>query len=186
MRYIDKSIKRFSEFEEFVAQNSLSGNCLEKDKDGFNRWEQLDKDCGKEGSEIKRRLHDHLVKEQSYLCIYCERKIYLKTEQKYLCGHIEHIRPKEKDEFKPLIFEYSNLSISCDGLDCDAKDDEDYINIHKQIDKRNDENRSRKKEKLEKGISCGYRKSNKYDKELFLNPFEEKNIENFFVYSLNY
>ncbi len=166
MRYIDKSINRFSEFEKFVAQKSLPGECLEKDADG---WDQLDKECGKDGSEIKKRLHDHLVKEQSYLCIYCERKIYLKTGKEYLlCGHIEHIRPK--DEFKSLVFEYSNLSISCDGLNCDAKTSEDCINIRRQNDK------------LEKGISCGHRKSNKYDKELFLNPFEEKNIESFFVY----
>ncbi len=143
MRYIDKSINRFREFEEFIAQNSLPGKCLEKDADGFNRWDQLDRDCGQDGSEIKKRLHDHLVKEQSYLCIYCERRIYPKTEKEYLCGHIEHIRPKEKDEFKLLVFECSNLSISCDGLDYDVKTSEDYINIRRQIDTRNAENRSR-------------------------------------------
>ncbi len=158
MKYIDKLINRFSEFEEFIAQNSLPEKCLEKDADGFNRWEQLDKECGKGGSEIKRRLHDHLVKEQSYLCIYCERRICPKTEEEYglLCGHIEHIRPKENDEFKSLVFEYSNLSISCDGLDYDAKTSQDYINIRRQIDKRNAENKSGKKEKLKEGISCGH------------------------------
>ncbi len=35
---------------------------------------------------------------------------------------------------------------------------------------------------MKQGISCGHRKSNKYDKDLFLNPFEEENIESFFVY----
>ncbi|MHA1919588.1 MAG: hypothetical protein ACTSWX_07575, partial [Promethearchaeota archaeon] len=54
-----------------------------------------------------------------------------------------------------------------------------YINILRQKDKRN---RSGQKETLKRGISCGHRKSNNYDKELFLNPFEEKNIESFFVY----
>lgn len=178
MRYIDKSINRFTEFENFILENSVQGKCLEKDSNGFNTWEQLyDGDCGKDGSNIKTKLHNHLVKEQSYLCIYCERRI---KDGEYLRGHIEHILPKSK--FQSLVFEYSNLSVSCNGLDCDAKSSEEYITIVRNIEKINIGKNKKDKEKLKDGISCGHRKDDEYDENHFLNPFKEKNIEIFFVY----
>ncbi len=89
---------------------------------------------------------------------------HISTEQQGLCvyceakldtenSHIEHLAPQEY--YPQLRFVYENLAVSCDGYDaqCDK---------YKQ--------------------SCGHRKNNEYEPELFLNPNTEKGLEQHFCY----
>ena len=55
----------------------------------------------------KQALKDALLKEQKYLCCYCECRIDDST------SHIEHFKPKAQDKFPDLQLEYSNLHASC-------------------------------------------------------------------------
>lgn len=55
--------------------------------------------------DIKIDLHDTLLKEQGYLCCYCEMRVTRSN------SHIEHFKPRT---FYPeLSLEYSNLLASC-------------------------------------------------------------------------
>jgi len=92
----------------------------------------------------------------------------LKYEQNYLCcyceakinldnSHIEHIKPKFLD-YDNLTFDYQNLAISCEGI-CYSNDN--------------------------KPLTCGHKKANKYDENLFLNPLEVENIREYFIYTDN-
>ena len=90
----------------------------------------------------------------------------LEQEQHGLCGycecdlsstssHIEHIAPRER--YKHLKFTYENLIVSCDGrFLCSGK--------------------IRNKE------SCGHRKDNEYNEQLFLNPVTLSDIADFFQF----
>jgi uncharacterized protein (TIGR02646 family) len=138
MRYIDKS-KRCIEFDEYVNSDSPSV------------WHEFKTD-------IKLKLHQHLWREQQGLCIYCQQEVPEKTETEYsIRSHIEHIRPQKP--YASLIFCYKNLSISCEGFDCNTGD-------------------TKKKE------FCEHRKGNKYDEDKFLNPVECEDIEDYFIYDI--
>lgn len=52
-------------------------------------------------------LFDSLMKEQGYICCYCEREL------KEGDSHIEHFKPKDKNKFPELELEYNNLFCSC-------------------------------------------------------------------------
>ena len=97
------------------------------------------------------------------------KEYLLKNEQNYLCAyceakvtldvsHIEHIKPKSLD-YNNLTFDYSNLIVSCNGT-CFS-----------------DTNKPR---------TCGHRKGNKFDEDMFLNPTKIKNIRDYFIYTGNY
>ncbi len=140
MRYIDKS-RRCPEFDNYITSDSPSD------------WNEF-------LSDIKLKLHRHLWKEQKGLCVYCEQGIPEKKGLEYrIRSHIEHIRPRSKDEYKHLTFCYTNLSVSCEGFDSRA-----------------DENP--KKE------FCEHRKGDEYDEEKFLNPVELPDIEDYFEYDI--
>jgi uncharacterized protein (TIGR02646 family) len=141
MRYIDKS-KRCIEFDEYVNSNSL-------------------KVWGDFKTEIKLKLHQHLWREQQGLCIYCQQEVPEKTETEYtIRSHIEHIRPQKP--YASLIFCYKNLSISCEGFDCNTGDT--------------------KKPQKE---FCEHRKGSEYDENRFLNPVECEDIEDYFIYDID-
>lgn len=149
MRYIPQQ-NRSAEFDEYILeQNPVS-------------WGQLD-------STIKLLLHQHLLKEQQYLCIYCEQNIPPKTQKDTLNAdpperhpsHIEHIRPKEPGQYPHLTFEYRNLAVSCNGFEIKPDPPRTSPDF------------------------CGHPKSNAFDDTLFLHPFEEPNIESFFVFDVN-
>ena len=53
----------------------------------------------------KRDLHDALLKEQGYICCYCEMRISPKD------SHIEHLQPRT--HYADLALEYANLLASC-------------------------------------------------------------------------
>jgi uncharacterized protein (TIGR02646 family) len=103
----------------------------------------------------KNLLRSHLVNEQDRLCIYCERRIDEKN------SHIEHIYAQSNDA--NLRFEYVNLVASCNGDQCEE--------FSKDIFRPEDVN------------SCGHKKSNDMNKELFLNPISEHNIDECFSYN---
>lgn len=61
----------------------------------------------KSGRSIRTDLRKTLMKEQGYICCYCERELVEGD-----C-HIEHFRPKDKDLYPELMYEYNNLFCSC-------------------------------------------------------------------------
>ena len=141
MRYIDKS-NRCKAFDQHLRNKPPTS------------WKKFN-------NNIKLILHKHLYYEQGGLCIYCQQKLLPKTEKEsnaHIRSHIEHIRPKSS--YKDLTFDYCNLSVSCEGFDC-------------EIPKTNTQP---KKE------FCEHRKANEYDEFYFLNPMEVKDIEDYFVY----
>ncbi|MCK5536422.1 MAG: TIGR02646 family protein [Bacteroidales bacterium] len=149
MRYIDKS-KRCIEFDDYVSK------CL-----------SLSKDFDFDEPSIKLKLHQHLRYEQGGLCIYCQQTLQLKqrTESNaHRRSHIEHIRPRASYPY--LTFVYCNLSVCCEGFDCDIPP-------------------TNKQPKQE---FCEHRKGKEkeeYNEEYFLNPVELKNIESYFIYKSN-
>jgi len=91
----------------------------------------------------KPQLRQHLIEEQSGLCIYCERRIDQAN------SHIEHLIPQSHEP--NLRFDYSNLTVSCNGDQCETPIDNatyDPEDIH----------------------SCGHKKSDAFDSARFLNP----------------
>lgn len=119
-------------------------------------------------SGIKLILHQHLLAEQQHLCIYCQQSIPKKARKDDHSAsppllhpsHIEHIRPKDAGQFPHLTFEYTNLSVSCNGFDIDAAT-------------------------AAAPDFCGHPKGKRFDDALFLHPFEETALETFFEYDLN-
>jgi len=84
--------------------------------DEFTQWKKAkpkkyqSKDWKKLNPLPKKALHDALLREQGYICCYCERGI---TKDN---SHIEHFVPKKGQNADPnLTFEYQNLLCSCDG-----------------------------------------------------------------------
>lgn len=54
-------------------------------------------------------LKNSLLSEQGHICCYCCKPIDTKN------SHIEHIRPKERDEYRAISLEYENLLASYQG-----------------------------------------------------------------------
>lgn len=78
--------------------------------ESFTKWAKKNpnkswEDFGKEAICVKDTLKDSLLKEQGYLCCYCECRV------DKLDSHIEHFIPRGKDNNKR--FDYNNLHISC-------------------------------------------------------------------------
>ncbi|MDM8563359.1 retron system putative HNH endonuclease [Candidatus Marithioploca araucensis] len=114
----------------------------------------------------KLTLHKHLWVEQKGLCIYCEQAIPFKRQKsKNHPSHIEHVKPKGDERFKHLEFDQNNLAVSCNGSDCHLKE-------------------------VNENNFCGHIKDRAgrdhiYDEQLFLHPFENKDIENCFAYDMD-
>jgi len=118
------------------------------------------KDMWDKEYKTKRKLKQYILeKEQNWLCGYCEAKLEEtffreKREDKELI-HIEHIKPKHLD-YDNLSFDYDNLLVSCSGKCFTDKN---------------------------KPLTCGHKKGNKFDENLFLNPIKEINIREYFIYT---
>ncbi len=93
-------------------------------------------------------------------------KEFLTTEQSGLCAycecdlsstksHLEHIKPRSL--YNNLKFEYTNLVVSCNGVFLCETDPQ-------------------------LGRTCGHKKENEYDEDLFLNPIELLGIGSYFIY----
>jgi len=104
---------------------------------------------------VKKTLKKTLHQEQGGLCVYCEKKIDLSKKS----SHFEHIFPKDRQgAYAHLVFDYRNLSISCNG----------------------EENESPHKSKE----YCGHKKLNFMDEGKFLNPTQQNDIKNYFFYKV--
>jgi uncharacterized protein (TIGR02646 family) len=57
------------------------------------------------GTEVKRIIKKSLIKEQGYICCYCEKRLTYKD------SHIEHFQPQSSPTVDPL--DYSNFLCSC-------------------------------------------------------------------------
>ena len=80
----------------------------------------------------KKRLNEFLLKEQEYMCVYCESKIIKEF-------HIDHFY--KRDLFPNLTFDYNNLFISCNDENHSAKykdkfglKKEEFANIYSPLD----------------------------------------------------
>jgi uncharacterized protein (TIGR02646 family) len=138
MRYIRKSTG-CTQFLEWFTENQPS--------------------CWDVPTDVKHTLHSHLWREQQGLCVYCQQAIpEKKTAQSsaQIRSHIEHIRPRR---YLDRMFDYDNLSISCEGFDCAATTPQ-------------------KKE------FCEHRKADEYDENQFLNPIEQQEIADYFKYDV--
>jgi len=143
MRYIQKKeIPNFFGQDTKVLQEKIITLSTKKEK----------KEVWNSDYREKRKLKEYILEnEQNYLCCYCEAKVTLDN------SHIEHIKPKDIDE-NTLTFDYSNLSVSCDGI-CFSRD---------------------------KRLTCGHKKDNKFDEFKFLNPTKVIDIREYFIYTDNY
>jgi len=140
MKYIRKSTC-CTQFAEWFTENQAS--C----------WSELP-------TEVKHTLHSHLWREQQGLCVYCQQAIPEKAAKQrstQIRSHIEHIRPRSV--YPDRMFDYDNLSISCEGFDCTAA--------------------TPQKKKF-----CEHRKADEYDENQFLNPIEQQEIANYFEYDI--
>ncbi|HPE61051.1 MAG: TIGR02646 family protein [Thiothrix sp.] len=108
----------------------------------------------RELSSCKQQLHEHLIAEQSGLCIYCERQI------NRAASHVEHVYPQSV--FTDLVFDFQNLVASCNGESCVYDESSDFP--------------------VRDSRSCGHRKSDDMNPVLFLNPVTEPELERYFVY----
>lgn len=88
MRYIQKA----SEPVSFTKWK------LQKTENSQPKWKNLRK---------KTIVKDALLKEQGYICCYCESQVSKEN------SHLEHLQPKSK--YPDLLFEYGNLLASCQG-----------------------------------------------------------------------
>jgi uncharacterized protein (TIGR02646 family) len=108
MKYIEKQTSP-TKFEAWKESKKNRQSDLAKIKDltkvkTDTRWEAL-----KSKTEIFNALRESLLKEQGFLCCYCQQKISL--EQKTIA--VEHLVARSKDA--TLVFEYGNLLASCLG-----------------------------------------------------------------------
>lgn len=115
-------------------------------------WDHFDEN--QELGRCKRQLRQHLIDEQTGLCIYCECKINADS------SHIEHVFPKSEDKYPEKTFDYSNLVASCNGDKCDK-------NQEWSGDER----------------SCGHWKSDEFSESLFLNPVADADLGDYFVFN---
>lgn len=55
----------------------------------------------------KASVHNSLLKEQGFICCYCQQRITIKN------SHIEHFKPR--NQYPDLTLDYNNLIASCQG-----------------------------------------------------------------------
>lgn len=168
MRYIDKSNPSL-EFEKFLNDfgQRLHGN-----------WEKAKKITYKNkageripiGRNVLLTLFKHLRTEQKGLCIYCEQLIPEKTEDNttlYEYAHFEHVNKQELHE--RLIFKQENLCVSCNGFDNDIEALDDNAKIKEFCGRFKD----------------GHYNPTTFNPQLFLNPLEITDIEQYFNYEFS-
>lgn len=141
MRYIKKQ-KTPQEFLDWKAQAN---------EDWQPSWDDLQ-------NPEKNIVRQSLLKEQGYICCYCQRRIDLNN------SHIEHFKPKDKNCYPELSLEYNNLLASCQ---------KERINI--LVDQE-------EQSYPEDPVHCGHLKKNWYDEKLTVSPLEP-DCANYFHYT---
>jgi uncharacterized protein (TIGR02646 family) len=123
----------------------------ENERDGAEvGWNQL-------SGESKDELKSSLLREQGYICCYCEKRIsenICGPREDDTCSHIEHIKPRSNPSYQDHVFDYDNLLASCEGR------------RHLQQPARH----------------CGNRKGGWYDEDLFISPLDP-HCESSFIYT---
>lgn len=76
----------------------------------FSKWKEKDHMAHRPRwkrvpTPIKQKIHESLIREQGFLCCYCESSVTAAE------SHIEHFRPKHKYRSRQL--DYDNLLCSC-------------------------------------------------------------------------
>ncbi len=74
-----------------------------------NKPHSYSDDC--DDYELRECLRKALLKEQKHQCFYCEKKIENNSQK----VHIDHI--KQRNVYHKLECEYSNMALSCNGID---------------------------------------------------------------------
>lgn len=119
MKYIIK-LKSLPEFEAWKEQYQLTEEFL-KNAPEIKNWKNL---SGKEKNEVwgklsgdtKKKLKESLLKEQGYICCYCQNAI-----ENNNATIIEHFEARNKSPEK--MFNYDNLLACCDGGDKDRENE---------------------------------------------------------------
>lgn len=84
---------------------------------GFHKWVKDNQIAIKKGSKLwddlsqnaKNSLQNALISEQGHICCFCGSRIYRPNTE------IAHFVPRNSEDGKPLIFDYTNLFASCNG-----------------------------------------------------------------------
>ena len=76
----------------------------------FSNWKKRDRMAhrprwNRVPTEIKKSIHESLMREQGFICCYCESRIARDD------SHVEHFRPQSR--FPALQLDYGNLHCSC-------------------------------------------------------------------------
>ena len=90
-------MKQISKVPEPVAFSNWKANDRMAHRPSWNRV----------SSRVKKFIHASLMKEQGYICCYCEGRISKDD------SHIEHFRPISSNEYSHLQLDYVNLYCSC-------------------------------------------------------------------------
>lgn len=89
---------------------SLSELCVQESMTGKKLWAALRTSRHEESIYSKEQLREELLKEQGYICCYCNRRIDLQNNS------IEHFLPKGNPSYFKFAYSYDNLFLSCDGF----------------------------------------------------------------------
>jgi uncharacterized protein (TIGR02646 family) len=93
MKYIQKPKCEPTFFSKWKQENKISDQSL---------WDDID---GTKNKAIKQKLKNELLKEQGWICCYCEQSLENQD------SHIEHFKPRVS--YKEECFNYRNLLCSC-------------------------------------------------------------------------
>jgi|688.fasta_scaffold35067_1 uncharacterized protein (TIGR02646 family) len=107
----------------------------------------------------KEIVHKSLLKEQGYICCYCQRRIDLNN------SHIEHFKPKDENYYPELSLEYTNFLASCQKEKINIETSEEKIREYGEIP-----------------VHCGHAKGNWYDEKLTVSPLLQ-NCTDYFRYT---
>lgn len=88
----------------FIKKSGEPASFQQWKSQGNEDWEPTWDDLR---SPEKPQLHDSLLREQGYICCYCQRRIFLED------SHIEHLKPRT--HYPELAIDYNNLLVSCQG-----------------------------------------------------------------------
>ena len=80
--------------------------------DTFARWKESDKmakrpNWNRVPGDVKRDVHSALMREQGFLCCYCEALVDGEG------SHVEHYRPRTTPRYRDRQLDYANLHCSC-------------------------------------------------------------------------
>jgi len=104
MKHIEKQAS-----PQFFEDWKLANDVETPEKAKLEKWSILQ-------NPEKKVLRTHLLKEQGYLCCYCNQLIEdAPNDTLPLRAKIEHLDPKDKEKYPEKKFTYENLLVACNG-----------------------------------------------------------------------